>query len=218
MTDKDAFDLSAAIAAVKCTLSIPAPFPGQPALVMLCGLPGTGKTTLARRLAECLPAVTVEADRIRHTLFRPPTYAAEESRRVHMLCHFLMGWYLRHADRQGRVWRRHVIYDATNLYEYYRTIVCQLAERQGARLVVVEVIARDDVVRGRLEPRHRQEAPALERGDCSDADWEVYLRMRGRAEPIGRDHLTFDTTDGALDQAVEAVLAAARAPTLAVDL
>jgi hypothetical protein len=66
-------------------------------------------------------------------------------------------------------------------------------------------------VRERLEPRHHQETPARERMDCSDADWEVYVRMRRRAEPIGREHLTLDTSDGMLNRAVEAVLTAARA-------
>jgi predicted kinase len=191
------FDIGAAVAAVKSGLDVPPPARGQPALVMLAGLPGTGKSTLARRLAEALPAVIIESDRVRQTLFDPPGYGAEESRRVHLVCHILMGWYLRHYY--------HVVYDATNLYEYHRQLVYRLAERSGARLVVAEVIASEDVVRQRLAP-HRREPSSRE--NYSDADWDVYVTMRRRAEPIRRQHLRLDTSQGDLDSAIQELRAA----------
>ena len=181
-------------------MTVPTPAPGQPALVMLCGLPGTGKTTLARQLAGRLPAVMVESDRIRRTLFVPPTYTAEESRRVHTVCHILIGWYLRHYY--------HVVYDATNLYEYHRQLVYRLAERSGARLVVIEVTAHPDVVRERLALYQRGEPATCGLENYSDADWDVYLRMRQQAEPIQHKHITLDTGDGNLERALECALGA----------
>ncbi len=204
MGEKTSFDIRAAIAAVKPTLTVPAAVSGQPVLVMLCGLPGTGKTSLARRLAVRWPAVIIESDRIRQVLFTPPAYTAEESRQVHQVCHILIGWYLRHTDRDGNLYRHHVIYDATNLYEYHRKLVHSLAERNEARLVVVEVTARDEVVRERLAPGGRQDMAQL----YSDADWDVYQRMRQRAEPIQGERVTVDTSRGGIDRAVEQVLAA----------
>ena len=204
MGEKTPFDIRAAIAAVKPTLAVPAEVSGQPVLVMLCGLPGTGKTSLARRLAMRWPAVVIESDRIRRTLFTSPAYTAEESRQVHQVCHILIGWYLRHTDRDGQMYRHHVIYDATNLYEYHRQLVYSLAERNEAQVVVVEVTACDEVVRERLAPRGRQNMAEL----YSDADWEVYQRMRQRAEPIRREHITVDTSQGGVELAVERVLAA----------
>jgi len=204
MGEKTPFDIRAAIAAVKPTLAVPAAVAGRSVLVMLCGLPGTGKTSLARRLAMRWPAVIIESDRIRHILFTPPAYTAEESRQVHQVCHILIGWYLRHTDRDGKLYRHHVIYDATNLYEYHRQLVYRLAERNEARLVVVEVTAHDEIVRERLAPRGRQDMAEL----YSDADWDVYQRMRQRAEPIQGEHVTVDTSRGGIELAVEQVLAA----------
>lgn len=235
MQEDNSFDVGAAVAAAKSTLTIPEPAPGQPALVMLCGLPGTGKSTLAHRLAHRLPAVVIESDRLRRKLFPSPTYTAEESRRVHTVCHILIGWYLRHYY--------HVVYDATNLYEHHRRLVYRLADRSGARLSVVEVTANDDVIRERLTPRRRgDQLPARRDGqaqarpaprgpgksedgsvepsgrasgrglaeDYSDADWEVYLRMRRRAEPIQHEHIILDTSDGDVEGAVKRILEAVR--------
>jgi predicted kinase len=227
MQEDTSFDIGAAVAAAKSTLTMPTPAPGQPVLVMLCGLPGTGKSTLAHRLQQRLPAVVVESDRIRQELFAcpactcrrgipsrhgaggyvtqagaRPTYTAEESRRVHVVCHILIDWCLRHYY--------HVVYDATNLYEHHRRLAYRLAERNGARLLVVDVTASEEVIRERLAPRRRGEQATREPDDYSDADWEVYLRMRRRAEPIQHEHMILDTSDGDVERAVERVLEAIR--------
>lgn len=199
MQADSSFDIGAAVAAARSTLNIPSPAPGQPVLVMLCGLPGTGKSTLACRLADRLPAVVVESDRVRRKLFSPPTYSAQESQHVHQVCHILMGWYLRHYY--------HVVYDATNLYEHHRALVYRLAAQSGARLVVAQIVASDEVVRQRLAPRRHRDSAADASGDYSEADWEVYLRMRRQAEPIERQHITLDTSDGDVGRVLECVLA-----------
>jgi predicted kinase len=111
---------------------------------------------------------------------------------VHQVCHILIGWHLRHYY--------HVVYDATNLYERHRVLAYRLATRHGARLVVAEVTASDEVVRERLVP------PRCE--DYSEADWQVYLHMRRRAEPIQHEHITLDTSDSDIDRGARCVLEA----------
>ncbi len=166
-----------------------------PVLVMMSGLPGTGKSYLARKLCEKMPFVIIESDFVRKTLFNPPTYSARESALVHRVCHTLIDRLLRKGVR--------VIFDATNLVEFQREYVYRLAERNGAKLVIVQTVAPDEVVRWRLEKRHT----ARDEHDISDADWAVYSRMKRRQQPINRPHIVVDTS-GDIDEAVRKILRA----------
>jgi len=188
-----AFDLEKAVATIEEKLQNTSETTSRPVLVMLCGLPGTGKSYLARRLAEHLPFVIIETDFVRKTLFSPPTYSARESALVHRVCHTLIEKLLRKGLR--------VIFDATNLVEFQREYVYRLAEHSGAKLVIVKTVAPEEVVQERLHKR-RQRRDAH---DISDADWSVYRRMKRRQQPIARPHLVVDTSRD-VEKAVRKIL------------
>src|SRR5574340_931692 len=83
-----------------------------PLLILVTGLPGTGKSFLARKIVAHVPAVIVEGDQVRKILFPHPTYAGEESAWVHRVAHTVIERLLKASYR--------VIYDATNLVEWHR--------------------------------------------------------------------------------------------------
>jgi predicted kinase len=155
----------------------------DPVLVMLCGLPGTGKSHLARGLAGVLPFAIVESDQVRKILFPECNYSGEESRWVHRTCHALMAKLLRKGVR--------VIYDATNLHERHRELVYRLADGEGVKLIIVKAVAPEGVAYDRLQGRHEGDA---DEGEVSEADWEVYRRMGRNVEPIARNHIVVDTS------------------------
>jgi predicted kinase len=155
---------------------------GTPALVIMAGPPGTGKSHLVRLLAQRVPLKIVESDDIRRRMVEHPTYTAEESRHVFYVAH-------RRIDRllaQG--WK--VVFDAANIYEWGRRTVYRIAEHRGARVLVVRTVAPDEVVAERLAGRLAGANPA----DRSEAGWEVYARMKSRFEEIDRPHLVVDTS------------------------
>lgn len=191
MEEREAYDLAQFIAKVERVLTGSQETTAKPVLLLLSGLPGTGKSFLARRLAEALPFVIIESDVVRKILFPQPLYTAQESRWVHRTCHVLMAKLLKRGVR--------VIYDATNLIEYHRELVYRIAQKAGARLVVVKTVASEEVVRERL--RARQE----EARELSDADWRVYRRMASRQEQVSHPHLVIDTSED-LEEAVAKVL------------
>ncbi len=191
MEEREAYDLAQLIAKAERVLTGSQETTAKPVLLLLSGLPGTGKSFLARRLAEALPFVIIESDVVRKILFPQPLYTAQESRWVHRTCHALMAKLLKRGVR--------VIYDATNLIEYHRELVYRIAQKAGARLVVVKTVASEEVVRERL--RARQEGVR----ELSDADWRVYRRMASRQEQVSHPHLVIDTSED-LEEAVAKVM------------
>ena len=188
-----AFDLDQAVTKVEQRLANTEETTAWPVLIMLCGLPATGKSYLARRLVERMPFVIVETDFVRKTLFPTPTYSAQESGLVHRVCHALMEKLLRRGAR--------VVFDATNLVELHREKVYRLARSAAAKLVIVQTVAPEAVVRERLEKRK----VARDSDDISDATWAIYKRMASDQQPIGHPHLIIDTS-GDLEEAVNKIL------------
>ena len=53
----------------------------RPVMVVVSGLPGSGKSHFSRRLAEQVGLFTLESDVLRTALFPSPSYTRSESRR-----------------------------------------------------------------------------------------------------------------------------------------
>jgi predicted kinase len=171
-----------AIRLVHSQLKRPSTKSAVPVLIVLTGLPGTGKSTVAQELSQRLPAIVIASDFVRKTLFPEPTYSGEESRFVHSVSRAVMGHYLQRGYS--------VIADATNLSEWHRSLFARTAERNSAPMIVVQTVAPERLVRSRLRRRLIQRTP----GDFSDADWEVYQKLATQVEPIRGRYLRVDTS------------------------
>lgn len=164
-----------------------------PVLVLFCGVPGSGKSFLARRLQPHLQAVAIETDYVRRILLRRPTYSGPESAWVYAVCHALIAQLLTQ--------RHNVIFDATNLVERNRQTLYGIADQAQAVLAVVHTVAPDDVIRRRLLERIAHPA-----GDnYSEADIAVYEGLRRSEQPIRRRFLEIDTTQDT-DHSIQIIL------------
>jgi predicted kinase len=153
-----------------------------PTLILVSGLPGTGKSYFSRRLAEQLPSAIVESDALRKRLFASPTYSAQESHRLFNACHRLIDELLSKGIP--------VILDATNLVEHHREPLYRIARRLSVKLIIVKVEAPRELVRQRLQGR----AEGVDPVDKSDACWSIYQKMRTRVETIRRNYFAVDTS------------------------
>jgi hypothetical protein len=152
------------------------------ALVVLVGLPGAGKSYLARELARRYPFAVLDSDALRQVLFPAPEHTPQEHRRLFPALQLL----IRRLLSRGIA----TIVDATNLKEANRRPFYKLAEEAGAALMIVRLTAPLAVVRQRLEAR----ASAPHPDDRSMATLEVHRRMREDMQRIGRPHLRVDTS------------------------
>lgn len=178
-------------------LLIPPPKVRVPVLIILTGLPGSGKTTLAVKLAASLPAIVVESDFVRKKLFPKPKYSGQEDRFIHAVARALMRYYLRTGH--------FVIADATNLAEWHRRILGRLAQSTSVPSIVVQTTAPEEVIAARL----RYRATHRKKNDFSSADWRIYKSMSTRAEPIRGPNMRVDTTRD-LDRSVKRIVSAAK--------
>jgi aminoglycoside phosphotransferase family enzyme/predicted kinase len=177
--------------------------PGQqPCLVLMAGLPGTGKTTLARSLAARAGCVILRSDVIRKEFadsrgaaggvsgFEEGLYSAEWTRRTYEAC-------LDRA-RESLFEGRRVIVDAGFRLESQRLAFAREADAWGVPFSIVHCAAPLDVLRERLAGR---------RNDASDADWGVTQKLAGRWEDFGlrtRPAVVEVDTSGPASSAVDA--------------
>ncbi|MCL4458512.1 MAG: AAA family ATPase [Chloroflexi bacterium] len=197
VTEASYLDLRQAVERLKRHISIPAERTARPALILISGLPGTGKSHLSREIARQMPCLIIETDFVRKLLFRHPGYTGPESRFVYQVSQVLMADLLAEGVN--------IIFDATNLLERKREALYHLAEQMKVNLVIVRTVAPPEVVRRRLQQR----TAGLSEADLSDADWPVYERFQEREERIVRSHLVIDTSQD-LVPAVQKIVRLAR--------
>ena len=149
-------------------------------IVIICGLPGTGKTTIAKKLASIIDAVVLSTDKIRKELIPNPTYQRKERELIFDVM-VLLAKYLHSSDKN-------CILDATFNKEYSRNQVKNDLKLSENRFFVVECTCLEKIILSRLENR---------KDDYSDADIFVYQQMKKIYEPITSKHITIDTSQDA---------------------
>src|SRR5579872_5821649 len=179
----------------------------RPCLVLVGGLPGTGKSTLAAQLAARANFHVIRSDVVRKELARlsPETpsvagfgtglYAADWTRRTYAEC-------LRRAEQLLFDGER-VIVDASFIDEERRAPFFDASRRWGVPTLFLICQADQDAIQARLAAR---------RGDASDADWNVYLEAAKHWEEpsrrtlfAARSILTNQSADRVLDLALQAL-------------
>ena len=153
-------------------------------LLMMVGLPGTGKSSVVNALYPMMPHVVVATDKIRSSIRESPVYTASEMMLVYEVCYGIIESRLRRGQR--------VVFDGSNLLAARRDYLQKLARRCGAPVAICYVQAAQEVIQQRLRARALRGHSKM---DKSDADWAVYKWMVEAQEPLAEDHLIVDTTD-----------------------
>ncbi|MBI4310926.1 MAG: AAA family ATPase [Chloroflexi bacterium] len=168
----------------------------RPAIIVVCGLMGTGKTTVAAELARRWRGVHVSSDVTRKELagatghhyegYGQGIYAADMSRRTYdaML--------ERARDAVGRGYI--AVLDATYRSAEERRRAASLAQELGVETWVVECVAPESTVRRRVARR------VTEGTSASDARWPLYPQQKAEWEPVAevpsRRYAVLDTRGG----------------------
>lgn len=148
-----------------------------PSLVVVCGPPGVGKTTVAGAAATQLDATVVRTDVVRKELFPEPTYTDGETAAVYEE--------LFDRGRERVAAGESVVLDGTFRTVALRDRAVAAARECGARPRVFRVVCAETTVRERLASRE---------ADASDADFEIHRQIRREFEPVDCDHHRIDNS------------------------
>jgi predicted kinase len=154
-------------------------------IIMLAGLPGTGKSMLARELALALSGVVLDKDQIRAVLFPAAriTYTTDQD-------DFCLSVMLQTATYLlGQQRDEPVILDGRT---FSRTYQVQTVEQHAAHLnvplVIIECTCADETARQRLE-----QDVATGRHLADNRTYALYLSIKARYEPIREPKLVVNT-------------------------
>jgi len=168
-----------------------------PAVIVVCGASGTGKSSIARLLHARLGFAVMNSDCVRKRLAGIPAqqrvragyaegiYSDEFTRRTYSTM-------LSEAQKTMRAGRG-VILDATFKDPRDRRRVLDLAKRRGLPVLFVECVASESEIVRRLQRRR------LRADEVSDATAQVYLRQRREYVPLREvereNYLRINTTE-----------------------
>ena len=160
-------------------------------LIIILGLPGTGKSYLAGELLKSLPnpPIHLSTDKIRRTLFDfshhqyvpfgDKLYTQEKRDLVYnalyLVVEILLGQQLS------------VMVDGTFYAQTKRAPLLRISQQLNQKYFIIKTTCSEDLVKKRIQKRRSQN------DNASDADFDIYLEIKNRFEPIDMPHLEIDT-------------------------
>lgn len=145
-------------------------------VIIVLGLPGSGKSFFASRLADELKATYLNTDEVRMKMFTSRTYSDAEKMAVYDAMLVAMS----DSIRNGMP----VVLDGTFYKKALRNKFEEAAAQLDKKIIYIEVTAPENIIEERLKQPRK----------FSEADFEVYQKIKVTVEPLEEDHLVLDST------------------------
>lgn len=154
-------------------------------IIIVFGLPGTGKTYFSEYLANEIDAVHLNTDKVRHALNKQEQYDKKTKQLVYdrlkneMVANIKKGF--------------NVIVDGTFHKKAKRRQFIEKSLNLDQKLYFIQIKTTDAIAKKRLQKRR----------DFSEADFKVYQQIKYEFEPFNAAHLELWSDDGNIKNMIE---------------
>jgi predicted kinase len=158
-------------------------------IIVVAGLPGSGKSYFARRLAARLDAKHINSDAVRKAMGASGRYSFEDK----LVVYTQMAKMTERFLDEDKV----VVIDATFYHPAMRNMFLAIAEQRDIDIYFIQITAKESLIEERLKkPR-----------EDSEADFQVYKDIREQLQQMTNPHLNIESTneniESMLDDAIE---------------
>ncbi len=154
-------------------------------VIVVTGLPGSGKTTFAEALATRLDALYLGTDKIRQEAGLAGKYGDSQKQLVYAM--------LLDSLEKALLQGKNVVVDGTFYKESLRSMLSETAGRYTDALFWVEISADPLIIRARMQqPRQ-----------YSEADFLIFEKIQADYEPLQVPHLKLESDQQALEMMLD---------------
>lgn len=158
-------------------------------IIVVAGLPGSGKSYFARRLAERLDAKHINSDAVRKALGASGRYSFEDKLVVYTQMAKMTERFL---DEQ-----KVVVVDATFYHPAMRDMFLTIAQSRDIDIYFIQITATESLIEERLmKPR-----------EDSEADFQVYKNIRDQLQQMTNQHLSLESTNDNVESMLDETIA-----------
>jgi predicted kinase len=151
-------------------------------IVLVKGLPATGKTWFSEKLAEKLNAMHLNTDKVRKEHGLTGKYDDSSRQKTYNLLFDQLEKYIIQGKR--------IIVDGTFHEKENQTRIVNLCHKYNSPLYVIGLKADEALIKERMARKRKY----------SEADFDVYMKIKGKEHPMDHDCLILNSTDGNSEQ------------------
>lgn len=156
-----------------------------PKLVIVLGLPGSGKSYFAKRLAAKLNAEYINSDLLRKKFSMSGKYSQKDKTLVYLEMEKLAEGFIQA--------KRLVVVDATFYLRKLRDRFISLSQRLFCPYYLIQIVTDEELAVKRVSKPRKD----------SEADYAVYQLLKKEFESVDSPHLTISSTGDNIDQMLE---------------
>jgi len=157
--------------------------------VVVFGLPGSGKTYFADKLSSRINGLHISSDTIRQQLQQQDKYREQAKMEVYYKMLKLMEKAIRN--------KQNTVLDGTFYKAMIRDLFKEKAGLLNSDLYFIEIRSNESTIQERVNSKRKE----------SDADFEVYLKIKSIFEPLSEDHLILYSDRGKPDDMLNKAVA-----------